>query len=171
MEYSFASQFWYCELCVENRRGRRERAESIVLLIFVIWRCFNRRWMRGCGLRQKVLFRASSNCIFFQPGFKPAQWAWFILACCIDWIFLQLFLCTIVVSDFLPLEIHKHLVLPLSGITFIVNSQADNHFYKYISLYKIYFFVYYAVWNQFLIKIHVKTFYIQVEFKCEIPHI
>ena len=41
-------------------------AESIVLLIFVLWRCFNRRWVRGGGVLQKVLFRASRNSIFFQ---------------------------------------------------------------------------------------------------------
>ena len=34
-------------------------AESIVLLIFVLWRCLNLRWMRGGGVGQKVLFRAS----------------------------------------------------------------------------------------------------------------
>ena len=49
--------------------------------------------------------------------------------------FYILFLWAIVVSDFLPLEIHKHLVLPLSSITFTANSQADNHFYKYIYLF------------------------------------
>ena len=43
-----------------------------------------------------------------------------------------LFLWAIIVSDFPPLEIHKYLVLPLSSITFTANSQADNHFYKYI---------------------------------------
>ena len=26
-------------------------AESIVLLIFVLWRCLNLRWMRGGGMR------------------------------------------------------------------------------------------------------------------------
>ena len=34
-------------------------AESIVLLIFVLWRCLNLRWMRGGGVVQKVLFRTS----------------------------------------------------------------------------------------------------------------
>ena len=28
--------------------GRRDGAESIVLLIFVLWLCFNCWWMRGC---------------------------------------------------------------------------------------------------------------------------
>ena len=39
-----------------------------------------------------------------------------------------LFLWAIIVSDFLPLEIYKNLVFPLSSITFTTNSQADNHF-------------------------------------------
>ena len=34
-------------------------AESIVLLFFVLWWCFNRRWMRGGGVGQKVSFRVS----------------------------------------------------------------------------------------------------------------
>ena len=42
-----------------------------------------------------------------------------------------------IVLDFLPLEIYKHLVLPLSSITFTANSQADNHFYKYIYWFQI----------------------------------
>ena len=46
--------------------------------------------------------------------------------------FYILFLWANVVSDFLPLEIYKHLALPLSSITFTANSPADNHFYKYI---------------------------------------
>ena len=44
-------------------------AESIVLLIFVLWRCFNRRWMRGGEVGHKVLIRTSWNLIFFLPGF------------------------------------------------------------------------------------------------------
>ena len=34
-------------------------AESIILLIFVLWRCFSRRWVRVAGVGQKVLFRDS----------------------------------------------------------------------------------------------------------------
>ena len=56
--------------------------------------------------------------------------------------FYILFLWAIVVSDFLPLEIHKHLVLPLSSITFTANGQADNHFYDYI--YLVLLFQYYT---------------------------
>ena len=31
-------------------------AESIVLLIFVLWRCFNRRWVKSYGVMQKIVF-------------------------------------------------------------------------------------------------------------------
>ena len=34
-------------------------AESIVLLIFVLWQFLNLQWIRGGGVGQKVLFRAS----------------------------------------------------------------------------------------------------------------
>ena len=34
-------------------------AESIVFLIFVIGRYFDRQWVRSCEMGQKVLFRAS----------------------------------------------------------------------------------------------------------------
>ena len=40
------------------KTDEREK-ESIVLLIFVLWRCLNLRWMMGGGVGQKVLFRAS----------------------------------------------------------------------------------------------------------------
>ena len=39
--------------------GRERKPESIVLLIFVLWPCFNRRFVRGSVVGQKVLFRAS----------------------------------------------------------------------------------------------------------------
>ena len=48
-------------------------AESIVLLIFVLWWHFNCWWVSSCGLGQKVLFKAIWNHIFYQPGFKPKQ--------------------------------------------------------------------------------------------------
>ena len=41
------------------RKSDEREAESIVLLIFVFWQCLNLQWMRGGGVEQKVLFRAS----------------------------------------------------------------------------------------------------------------
>ena len=46
------------------------------------------------------------------------------------------------ISDFPPIEIHEHLVLPLSSITFTAKSQADNHFYKYIYLFLLFQLLY-----------------------------
>ena len=52
--------------------------------------------------------------------------------------FYILFLWVIVLSDFPPLEIHRHLVLPLFSIAFTANNQVDNHFYKYIYLFLLF---------------------------------
>ena len=71
--------------------------------------------------------------------------------------FYILFLWIIVFSGFLPLEIHKHIVLPSSSVTFTTNSQVDNHFYKYIYLFQILYSM-----KSFFIQIYVKVFYIQV---------
>ena len=34
-----------------NVAWKTDEAESIVLLIFALWRCLNLRWMRGGGVR------------------------------------------------------------------------------------------------------------------------
>ena len=60
---------------------------------------------------------------------------WFVVS---TGYFYILFLWAIVVSDFPPLEIYRHLVLPLSSIAFTANSQADSHFYKYIYLFLLF---------------------------------
>ena len=101
-EYLFAFQFWYCNLCAENQRGVREGTKSIVLLIFLIWRCFTCRLVRGCGLGQKLLFRASWNLIFSS---RDLSWR---NKNDLTGYFYILFLRTIVISDFLPLEILKN---------------------------------------------------------------
>ena len=137
MEYLFAFQFWYCELCVENRWGGSEGAEIIVLLIFSLWRCFNRRCVRGRGLEQKVLFRPVKITSFSS---RHLSWRnkhnsfWLVVS---TGYFYILFSWAIVVSDFLLLEIRKHSVLSLFSITFTANNQANNHFYKYRYLLQI----------------------------------
>ena len=50
-----------CEFCVKNDEGK---VESIILLIFLLWGCFNCWWMRGGEVGQKILFRGSLNRIF-----------------------------------------------------------------------------------------------------------
>ena len=49
----------------------------------------------------------------------------------------NLFLWGITLPDFCHLEIYKNLGLPLSTISFTVNSHADNHFYKYVYFFQI----------------------------------
>ena len=62
---------------------------------------------------------------------------------------------------------NKSLGLPLSTITFTVNSHVDNYSYKYIYFiqiqYKISFFI------KIAFKILNKVFYIQIWFKCGTP--
>ena len=50
--------------------------------------------------------------------------------------FYVLFLWVIAASDLRPPEIYKNLCLPLSTVTFTVNSYAYNDFYKYIYLFQ-----------------------------------
>ena len=106
-------------------KTKEGETESTVLLIFVLWRCFNRRWMRGDGVGQKVLFRSSWNCMFFQLWLVSTKY------------FYVLFLWAIAVSDFLSLKIYENVGLLLSTATFTVNSHIDNNSYKFIYLVQI----------------------------------
>ena len=146
MEYLFAFQIWYCELCLENIWGGGGKHWFVNFCSLSV----PRRWVRGCGVGQKVLFRASWNRIFFQPRFKPKQQAWQILACCITGYFC--FFTVIAFSSFLSLEIYKNLGPPLSSITRTVNCHAD-FFYKYIdidiSINRFICFKHYTVWDKF----------------------
>ena len=123
------------------------RIESIALLIFVLFRCFNRQWMRGGGVGQKVLFReiAFFSSWDFSRSNKHDTF-WHVIS---PGYFYVLFLWAIVVSVFLLLEIYENFSLPLFAITFTVNRHAD------ISIY----LKYYTIWRSvFFIKIHVKFF-------------
>ena len=55
---------------------------------------------------------------------------------------------------FFPLELCKHLVLPLYSIIFRANSQADNHFYEYIYLFQ----TLYNIESVFLLKFTLRFF-------------
>ena len=72
MEYLRAFQYWYCELCLENRWGRKH-----CFVNFFLWRCLNLRWMRGGWVGQKVLFRASWNRSFSSRSFSHLNRLWF----------------------------------------------------------------------------------------------
>ena len=150
MEYKFAFQYWFVNFVWKTDEGE---AESIVLLIFVLWWCLNRRWMGGGGVEQKVSFRASSNRIFFQREFLPKHKHDTFWNVVLTGYFYVLFLWIIVVSDFCPID-------------FTVNSHADSHFYKYIYLFQIS----YSVESIFVIIIHVtKILCIQIWFICVTP--
>ena len=56
---------------------------------------------------------------------------------------------------FFVLEIYKNLVLPLSTVTFTVNSHADNNFYKYLSFFQILYSM-----KFFLLKCTLRGFFI-----------
>ena len=123
-------------------------AESIVLLIFVLWWCFYLRWVRSCGVGQKVLLRARWNHILLPARIlaEPISMTHSGMLYRLDISVLVLW--EIAISDFRPLEIYKNLGRPLSTITFTVNSQADNHFYKYIYLFQML----YSIKSVFLLK-------------------
>ena len=122
-----------------DKEGEREGegAESIVLSIFVLWRCFNRRWVRGCRWGRKSYLGPAEFSSFSSQDLSWRNKLWFILACCIEWIFQYILFLWAIFLDFLPSKIYKHFVLPLPSITFTTNSQADNHFYKHIYLFQI----------------------------------
>ena len=118
--------------------------ESIALLVFVLWWCLNHRWMRGSEMGQNSYLGPAEITCFSSWDFRQSN-KHHIFQHLLTQYFCVLFLWTITVSDFRPLQIYKNLDLPLSAVTFTVNNRADNHFYKCVC------FKYYAVWNLFFL--------------------
>ena len=109
--------------------------ESIVLLTSVLWRWFNRQWMRsgvgwggGGGLKLHPFLRG-----ILAKGISITHSS---MLHSLD-VFYVLFLWVIAVSDFHTSEIYKNLGLLLSTITFRINSHVDNYFYIHIYLFQI----------------------------------
>ena len=117
-------------------------AKSIVLIIFVLWQCFNRQWVRDGGLGRNSYSVSAEIASFSRWDFIWSNKHDTFWHFAVTEYFHVSFLSLITVSDFRLLKICKNLGLPLSTITFTVNSHADNHFYKYIC------FSYYIIWNQ-----------------------
>ena len=93
--------------------------------------------MRRGGVGEKVYLGLAEIASFSSRGFSRSNkhdTFWHAVS---TGYFYVLFLWTIAVSYFRPLEIYKNLGLPFSSITFTVNSHPDNHFYKYIYLFQI----------------------------------
>ena len=83
------------------------RAESIGLLIFVLWHCFNNRWILGWGIKP-YLGPAELECFSWRDLSRRNKDDLFWLVVSARYLYI-LFLWAIVVSDFLPLEINQHL--------------------------------------------------------------
>ena len=137
MKYLFAFQFWYWKVCVKTRWGEwgRGRGRKHCFVNFCSLALLYLSMGEGLWVGQKVLFRASWNLNFFSrdlTGHNKHDSFWVVA---LTEYFYILLLWTIVISDCLPLEIHKHLPLPFPSIIFTANRQADNHFYKYIYLF------------------------------------
>ena len=123
MEYLFAFQFWYCKLCVENQWGGREGSRKHFFVNF----CFLELLYLsvGEGLRvgaENLIWRPAEISSFSSRDLSRRNKHDSIWLVSTRYFYI-LFLWAIVVSDFLPLEIHKHLVLPLSSITFTADSK------------------------------------------------
>ena len=117
-------------------------AESIVLLIFVLWWCFYCRWVA-------VLWRSRKlKAHLFPGGILAEAIAWHILACCNGWIFLHFFLWAITVSDFRTLEICKNLGLP----SYLLSLLQSTGTQRTVSI-NIFISFKYTVWNQLFMKI------------------
>ena len=103
-----------------EKTNERE-AESIVLLIFALWRCFNRRLVMGGAVWQKVLYRAAEIASFSCRDLSRSnkhETFWHVVST--EYLYVLL-LWAIAITDF-----------PLSAISFTVNSHTNNHFYKHI---------------------------------------
>ena len=82
-------------------------AESIALLISVLWHCFNSRWIVGVGMKpySGPAEIASLSCMDLSLR-NRWDFFWFVVSARYLYI---LFWWAIAVSDFLPLNIDKHL--------------------------------------------------------------
>ena len=104
---------------------------------FALWRCFTRRWIRAVRWVRKSYLGPAEITSFSSWDFtwsNKHNTFWHVVS---TGYFYVLFLWAITISEFCPLEIYKNLGLPLSTITFTVNSNKGNHFYKYINLFQI----------------------------------
>ena len=129
MENVFAFHYWYCELCLENQwgGGRKHRFVNFCSLA-VLELSVDEGWWGGgrkCYLGRVEIGSFSSR--DFSRRNKHDTFGHVSTG-----YFCVLFLWTIAVSDFCPLEIYKKIDLPLSTISFTVKSHADNHFCKYL---------------------------------------
>ena len=146
MEYLLAFQFWYCKLCVENRWDGRQMALFYYLLFFG-----GALFVGGWGVvrwGRKSYLGPAEIASFFSRDFSRRNKHDKFWRVVLTGYFYLLFSWAIFVSDFCTLKIYKNLGLPLSTITFTLNSHAYKHFYKYIYLFQIlYSMKSFFLWN------------------------
>ena len=147
-------------------------AESIVLLIFALWWCFNCRWMRGVGEGgegRKCYLGPAEITSFSSRNFNrnnEHDTFWHVVS---NGYLYFLFLWTIADSNFRPLEICKKIDFPLSVITFTVNSHAENHFHKHIYLIQMLYSMKSVFLSKYTLRFLPRFFNIQIWFKWETP--
>ena len=121
MEYLFAFQFWYCELCVKNRWGGGRKP---CFVNFWFWRCFN------CGVvecgRKHYLGPADiasfSSRSFSRSNKHYTFWHVVSIGYFYEPLLIQLFVPWKSIK-FRPSLVYYH---------FDSQQHVDNHFYKYI---------------------------------------
>ena len=70
MEFVFAFNTDIVNFVPKNDKGE---AENIVLLIFVLWWCFNSRWMGGGGMGQKSYLGPTEIASFSSCSFSRSN--------------------------------------------------------------------------------------------------
>ena len=152
-------------LCVKNQLGRGRKHCFVDFCSLTV---LESSVDVGAGVGQKSYFGTAEIASFSSQDFR---WSnrhntfWHVVS---TGYFYVLFLWIIAVSNFRPLEIYENLSLPLSTITFAVNSHADNHFCKHIYLLQILF----STKSVFLLKYMLRfwlTFFILKFHLCETP--
>ena len=83
------------------------RVESIALLNFILWHCFNTRWILGWGIKSSLRQAEIASFSWRDlSGRNKHDLLWLVVSARYLYI---LFLWSIVVSVFLHFQIHKHL--------------------------------------------------------------
>ena len=137
MEYLFAFQLWYCELCVENRWGLGKWGGGFQKALICYFLFFEVGGWAVVGWGRKYYLWPAEIVSFSSRDLNGRNKHDSFRLVVSTGYFHVLILWAIVASDFFPFEIYKHLVLLLSSVTFAANRHADKQFYKNVYLFEI----------------------------------
>ena len=141
MEYLFAFQYWYCELCAKTRWGEGRKH---CLLVFVLWLCIGPA--KTVSFSKRDFSRSNKYDTFWHYRLNISTFY---------------FHEPLLLQTFVPLKFIKTYSFPClvslllstaTQITIFINIFVSN-----IIQYEITFFI----------KVHVKGFYIEISFYCE----